>query len=303
MLLNNTPLFSVVVASYNNSQYLNEMIESVIQQSWSNWELVIAEDCSTDGSLEVLKKWTNHDRVNLIVHEKNKGAGGAFATATEAARGVFIGMLGADDALHPDALKIMAEAHLNHPNASLITSLAMGCNAKLKPLGAYLHCRNLEATEELIHHPVVGNFATFKSIAYQKTDGFNADLRKAVDRDVFLKLDEVGELKGVNKHLYYYRLHDGGISQGESGMKANQYAIQATLAAYRRRKGTHKANLGAKQYRTLLRTWYFRECHPLRWVHRKKCNELLKRALLEVPSILLTRTFWSIAARNNFLKP
>lgn len=297
------PLFSVVVASYNNGRYLDKMIESVIQQSWTNWELIIAEDCSTDNSLKVLSKWKNNNRIKIIEHKMNLGAGGAFATATMASTGVFVGMLGADDALYSVALEKMVEAHLKHPNASLITSLAMGCDDKLKPIETYPHSRNLEAHEQLIHHPVIGNFATFKKDAYLKTDGFNHDLKKAVDRDLFLKLDEVGEIHGVDECLYYYRLHDGGISQGASGSKANQYAVLATASAYLRRLGTQKTNLSPKQYRNMMSAWYLRECHPLRWIERRKCNQLLLSGLVAVPILFFTKGFWSVLVRNNFLKP
>ena len=301
--MNPTPLFSVVVASYNNGRYLDEMIESVIQQTWPNWELIIAEDCSTDNSLDILSKGSSDSRIQIIEHKTNQGAGGAFGTATRASNGIFVGMLGADDALHPDALKKMTEAHLNYPNASLISSLAMGCDEFLKPTKPFEHTRNLKDREDLIHHPVVGNFATFKNESYQKTEGFNSDLKKAVDRDLFLKLDEVGEVQGVDEYLYYYRLHDGGISQGGSGIQANQYAILATAAAYKRRRRGQKPNLSPKQYRNILKTWYLRECHPLRWVERRKCNQLLLRGVLEVPSLCLTKGFWSVLVRNNMLRP
>jgi glycosyltransferase involved in cell wall biosynthesis len=61
--ISESPLFSVIVASYNNGRYLDEMIRSVVNQSWTNWELIIAEDCSTDESMEVLTKWKSHSQI------------------------------------------------------------------------------------------------------------------------------------------------------------------------------------------------------------------------------------------------
>ena len=300
---NNAPLFSVVVANYNNDKYLDDMVQSLLLQTWTNWELIFIDDGSTDQSLSILERHAEEDkRIQIFKNEFNKGAAACLNMALEHAKGEVIGRLDSDDKLSPDAIEFMLSAHVNNQEASLICSNAYSWKHNSETLERWPGYTN-PGTTSLIFGCTVGHFATWKKIASDSIQPIDEALKKAVDLDLYLKLEEVGTVSFFDKPLYFYRQHDGGISQGESGMKANQYAIQATLAAYRRRKGTKKANLSTKQYRILLRTWYFRECHPLRWVHRKKCNELLKRALLEVPSILLTRTFWSIVARNNFLKP
>jgi glycosyltransferase involved in cell wall biosynthesis len=300
---NNTPLFSVVVANYNNGSYLDEMVQSLLLQTWTNWELIFIDDGSTDQSLSILEKYAEEDeRIKVFKNELNKGAAACLNIALERAKGEIIGRLDSDDKLSPDAIECMVSAHIDNKKASLICSHSYSWKPNSETLERWPGYTN-PGTTSLIFGCTVGHFATWKKIASDNIDRIDEALKKAVDLDLYLKLEEVGTVSFFDKPLYFYRQHDGGISQGESGMKANQYAIQATLAAYRRRKGTKKANLRAKEYRILLRTWYFRECHPLRWVHRKKCNELLMRGLLKVPSILFTQTFWSIVARNNFLKP
>jgi glycosyltransferase involved in cell wall biosynthesis len=295
------PLFSVIVASYNNGSYLDEMIESVCGQSWPHWELIIAEDCSTDESSTILEKWSNHPQIRVIAHDQNRGAGAAFATAASYATGEIIGMLGADDALMPNALARMVRAHQDHPEASLINSLAIGCDAELRPLGPVSYCRNIAPTEELIFNLVISSFATFKREAYERTSGFNPDFKRAVDHDIYLKLDEVGQLVGIDEFLYLYRQHAGGISQGESGVLAQQFSYQARIDAYRRRLGTPKKNYSRKEARMLLDTWFLREAYSKRWVQSKECNGILSQALRANHRLLLHVDFWSIFLRNNFI--
>jgi glycosyltransferase involved in cell wall biosynthesis len=272
--ISESPLFSVIVASYNNGRYLDEMIRSVVNQSWTNWELIIAE---------------------------NLGAGAAFNTAAANCHGEIIGMLGADDALVSNSLERMIDAHKMRSDASLITSLALGCDNNLKNPSPYAHCRNLKPEETLIRNLHIGSFVTFKLAAYKQTEGFNRDFKRAVDHDLFLKLDEVGSIAGIDEYLYLYRLHEGGISQGESGVKAYQFSMMARINAYHRRKGTLKENLTKSEYRDLKNTWYLREAFVHRWKNRRKCNQLLIEAFTFNPAILLKREFLSVFVRNNFL--
>jgi glycosyltransferase involved in cell wall biosynthesis len=297
----NNPLFSVIVANFNNGRFLAEMIHSVKNQTYTNWELVIADDCSTDNSLDILKEFEQDQRIKVVTLSKNTGAGNTFRTAINHASGDIVGMLGADDALQTNALEQMVCAHTEHPSVSLITSLSIGCSATMAPLGPYTYTRLLNPGEELIHHPFVGSFATFKRSAYDKTLGFDAQLKRAVDRDIYLKLDEVGPLFGLNEYLYFYRLHDGGISQGESGTKAYRSAILATCAAYHRRKETGKANISKAQYMNLMTSWFLQEAFLLRWVQKTACNRLLFKGFMHSPKILFRRDYWSIFARNNFI--
>lgn len=68
-------MISIVTASYNYEQYIVETIQSVINQTYTDWELIVVDDCSTDNSVEVIKSF-NDERIKLFVNEKNLGLKG-----------------------------------------------------------------------------------------------------------------------------------------------------------------------------------------------------------------------------------
>ncbi len=294
-------IFSIIVANYNNGQYLPELINSVLKQTYKNWELIIVDDCSTEDPGDYIKPFLTDKRIKFIKHSINLGAGGAFKTATDNTSGEIIGMLGADDALVPEAVEKMVSAHIQHPEASLINSDCYWCDEQLTILHQYEHYKALEPGQTLMRHLSVGSFATFKRSAYLKTEGFDPYLKKAVDHDIYLKLDEVGTLEYVHEPLYLYRKNPIGISQNQNGLKAAQFSNKAVINACKRRLGTTKENFTDTEIVTLKKTWYLREIFSARIEKRKDdCNRFLKEAFREVPGIIFSKTFWINTMRNNF---
>jgi glycosyltransferase involved in cell wall biosynthesis len=283
-------LFSIIVANYNNESYLPELIESIIQQTYINWELIIVDDNSQNSPDNILKPFLEDFRIKYFKHNENLGVAATFKTATDNSKGEIIGMLGADDALTPTALQIMADAHKKYPLASLINSDCFWCDNKLKIIEKYKYYRALKPNEELITNITIGSFATFKKISYDKTDGFDPFFKKAVDHDIYLKLDEVGDLQYVHEPLYLYRSNPIGISQNQNGVKAAQFSLIAVGNAYKRRVGSKKFNISKKEFLKLRKKWYLRE---LLFEKKNKgyTKTLVRNALREVPFIYLNWTF------------
>lgn len=286
------PLFSILVASYNNGRYLDRLLESVLAQTYSNWELVLVDDASSDDSMSVIRNWPADSRIRVIAHDFNQGAGAAFRNAASLATGEIMGMLGADDALRSDALSLMVEAHLNHPAASLITSDLIMCDEDLHPTGTKTPFHPLSVGQSLIDGIPISSFATFKAEAYNKTSGFDSSLRRAVDHDIYLKLEEVGEVAYVAEPLYLYRLHPGGVSQGDNGTSAAQSAILARCAAYRRRRGGSLPNVTFGEYRRLLGLYESREAQICGKSEPLSALRHLGKAAFWTPKLMLSRSFW-----------
>lgn len=90
------PLVSVIMPSYNAKNNINEAIDSVMNQTYTEWELIICDDFSNDGTFEILKK-INHPKIKVIFHEKNKGVTAARNTAIENSNGDYFAFLDSDD--------------------------------------------------------------------------------------------------------------------------------------------------------------------------------------------------------------
>ncbi|MBS1774566.1 MAG: glycosyltransferase family 2 protein [Bacteroidetes bacterium] len=295
-------LFSIIVANYNNGRFLDDLVKSVLSQTYTNWELIIADDASQDESEQVVSKYLSDTRIKFIKHTINKGAGGAFKTAADNSKGEIIGMLGADDALDPDTIRIMVEAHAANPGAVLVTTRAYDCDLNLKPYGI---CEISDKQPEgvpLIKDVRISNFVTFKRKNYLQTEGFSDNIKRAVDIDIYLQLEETGgSLFFVDKPLYLYRRHLQGISQGgENGVKAATFSLRAKMNAYQRRLKTgFTPNLTKQEYEEIAKTYYQRHAIQSRQqgAYKEAINHLLQ--LLKVsPRNIVSRTFWSGMAAN-----
>lgn len=113
MKSNPLPLVSVGVASFNNAPYLVHTLESIRTQDYSNWELIIVDDCSTDDSVLIVQKWLEeHSRINarLIVNSRNQGVCRVLNMFLAEARGEFISVIGSDDIYMPNKLSLQVKA-------------------------------------------------------------------------------------------------------------------------------------------------------------------------------------------------
>lgn len=98
-------LVSIIMPCYNSSKYISQTIESVIAQSYTNWELLITDDCSTDNSRNIVEEFSKSDhRIRLLRLEKNSGAGPARNNSIKEAKGRYIAFLDSDDLWKPEKL-------------------------------------------------------------------------------------------------------------------------------------------------------------------------------------------------------
>lgn len=249
-----SPLFSILIANYNNGAYLLECIDSVLKQSYDNWEIVIVDDKSTDISLEVYKNVQQNPRIRIYYNESNRGVGFTKHRLIELARGDFFGFLDADDRLEQNAIEIMVKEHLCNPQCSLINSsyrLLTDRQTLSTPPYAIGQIKNDPNDILLSIGTRVGHFATIKRDAYRKTKGINSRLRLAEDLDLYLKMEEVGEIRFLNTPLYQYRIDNlNSISIGEDKKNLNLYHVaKVRLEAYARRINGRYKNMNL--YRNL----------------------------------------------------
>src|SRR5690554_4791645 len=120
--MKNNPLFSILIAQYNNGHFFNDCYKSILEQTYANWEVIIVDDASTDDSLKVIKDIIKDDsRFKLFTNDTNKGCGYTKRKCAALATGEISGFLDPDDTLEPIALEKMVEIHLNHPEVSIVT--------------------------------------------------------------------------------------------------------------------------------------------------------------------------------------
>src|SRR5690606_38751550 len=119
------------IANYNNGVFIEEAIASVYAQTYSNWEIVIVDDCSTDESIRIIEPYLADEKIKLYVNDRNKGCGFTKRRCLDEARGFYAGFLDPDDALFPQAIERLVHEFERYPDASLINSRDMFCDEAL----------------------------------------------------------------------------------------------------------------------------------------------------------------------------
>lgn len=230
--LGESPLVSVVMSCYNQQGRIDVAIKSITEQSYPYWELVIVDDCSIDKSLKVIKKCVKRlgivNKVKVFSHSKNMGCGASLRDAIENSAGELVAVVDADDALASSkALQIMVKSHKKHPEASMTYSNYMECNINLKPIKLY-KTRQLEDGKTYLGTKIrISHLKVFKRKFYDMTEGVNPELRQTVDKDLVLKLEEVGKLNHVEATLYYYRLHKANLTKSFR-KKTKEYRVSVS---------------------------------------------------------------------------
>lgn len=231
------PLFSLLIANYNNGRFFQDCYDSINSQTYTNWEVIIVDDASTDDSVTVIKNMIGNDaRFKLYENSENKGCGYTKRRSAELATGELCAFLDPDDALTNEALEVMVAEHEKHPEASMIYSKPYFCNENLKI--QFARASQQVENNDPYYFDFDGYlyaFLSYKKTFYKKTNGIDSYLLRAIDRDLVLKLYEVGPAFLLDKALYKYRIHGNGISTNHNENKAYFWFWVTIIEAAKRR--------------------------------------------------------------------
>lgn len=230
----NYPLFSVLVANYNNGIYIEECLQSIFAQTYKDWEIIIVDDGSTDKSREIYAQYASDKRIKVFYNIKNRGCGYTKRKCVEHATGEICGFVDPDDAIIPKSIEIMVETHQKKINASIISAKFYYTDLNLKIVSEGKIGENIPEGHSYLTYGkyAITQFATFKRKKYELTEGINPKLKQAVDQDLYYKLEEVGNHFFINEFLYKYRITDSSISQKSNAANAyrsNLIVIQNTM--------------------------------------------------------------------------
>jgi len=232
-------LFSVLIANYNNGHFFQDCYNSILEQSYENWEVIIVDDGSTDNSLYEIERLIEGDkRFKLFLNPKNKGCGFTKNRCALLATGEILGFLDPDDALYPNAIMEMINTYSNNPNAAVITSKFGVFNNNMTFINYGKHGETIPDGHSYLTYGrgALTHFAAFTKIAYLKIGGIDDTMKRAVDQDLYYKLEEQGAHVFLNKVLYKYRNHSNSLSQQENTLKAQYWHLYALTNAFNRRR-------------------------------------------------------------------
>lgn len=242
--------FSILIANYNNGAFFEACFDSILNQSHKDFEVIIVDDASTDNSVALISELiANDNRFKFYQNEKNKGCGYTKHKCATLANTEICAFLDPDDALVSNAVEVMINAFKANPNAVLISSKYYLTDIDLNVTGPSIHGEKIPQNETFLTYGkgAVTHFAAFKRAAYIQSKGIDPTFKRAVDQDLYLKLEEQGTIAFVDEYLYYYRINDNSISANNNIFKAQYWHNIAMEAAYKRRLENKTINVAQMQ--------------------------------------------------------
>jgi glycosyltransferase involved in cell wall biosynthesis len=233
------PAASVILPVYNCLPYLEEAVASVLEQTFTDFELLLLDDGSTDGSLGVLRSFAQRDPRCVVLTRGNRGLVPTLNEGISLARGEILFRMDGDDRSHARRFELQMAYLREHPEC-----VALGTDAFLidpdghrlrqfgmPPTHAEIDSTHMEGIGSMIVHPT----AALRKAAVVQAGGYRPEYAHAEDFDLFLRLAERGELANLPDPLLDYRQHFASI--GHSREAAQLAAKQRATAEACARRG------------------------------------------------------------------
>lgn len=222
-----TPRVSIVMGTYNRAHMLDRAIETLLQQTYQDWELIIADDGSKDDTPAVVRPWLEREpRIVYIRNDVNQGISRNYNTAFLRARGEYVAMLDDDDTwCMNDKLARQVEFLDRNPEY-------VGCGGGtivVNPQGQELYRFLKPETDKMIRRVMLfsnpmGNSTTlFRRSAGERCGWYDSEMRYSGDRDFWMKMALVGKLYNFQEYLSFYTMgtHNTSIAHIKPHLKAS----------------------------------------------------------------------------------
>jgi len=232
-------MISIITATYNRADLIERAIKSILHQNVNDWELIIVDDCSTDNTENVVKKYAKHDlRISYHKQEKNSGPSAAWNTGFHFAKGNFITFLDSDDEYLPYRLEKMKNyleknLDIDFCGSSILiiedgkkTICSFPNNGFEKNFGILLKS-NLNALSGM-------NVMMHKKFV-DKIGLFDENIRNWEDADFFIRAFQNGKFGFINEPLLLYYIHQNNISKRQS-MDEFKYFFEKQFDLYKKYK-------------------------------------------------------------------
>jgi len=207
---NNLPQISVITPSFNQADFVERTINSVLSQNYSNFEYLVMDGGSTDGTLEILKKY---DKKIIWRSEKDKGQGDAVNKGLKLAKGEILTYLNSDDTLEPGALKLVADFFIRNPKIRWVFGKCKIVDENdreiRKAITAYKNfwLKRYNYNSLLILNYISQPAVFWRREAYEKIGKFNPKEFWELDYDYWLRLGKKYQPGFIDKYLANFRVH------------------------------------------------------------------------------------------------
>lgn len=235
-----SPLISCLIPVYNAQDFLEIALDSIQKQTFRDFEVVVVNDGSTDGSLKILEARAADDPRVRIFSKPNGGIVSALNHGLEHCRGRLVARMDADDIALPDRFAVQVATFEARADAVAVGGLIQSIDGHGRAIAPPGSPSRVRVTDITGFPPVVANVqhsaGTFSRSALEEVGGYRANFPHAEDYDLYLRLAGRGAFYNPAKLVLYYRVHSASLSMMNLARQETS-AVLAELSAYARREG------------------------------------------------------------------
>jgi len=213
----NSPKVSVVLPTYNGAKYIRQSIDSCLKQTYSNIELIIVDDGSTDETFEIIDSYEDK-RIKFIEHKKNRGLPHALNTGFKNATGEYLTWTSDDNYYAREAIEVMVKTLDNNKKIDFIYSNYWYIDGE----GNKVKAVNRNPAEVLKMGNYLGPCFLYRRKVYLEVGEFDSDYRFVEDYEYWLRVRQKFLMCKIDEYLYYYRRHNSSITARYGMEKINK---------------------------------------------------------------------------------
>lgn len=232
--MNKNPKVTVLIPAYNTEKYIGTAIESILNQTFKDFELIIVNDCSTDNTLNILKDYEKKDkRIKILSNKVNQKTARTLNTGLREAKGEYVARLDADDWSYPDRLEKQVKFMDENPDIVLSSGNMEICDSKLNKR----KISNLPTSDESIrkvflqYNPTVSPAMIWKRKLSEEIGGFSTNT-VFEDYMLFMDMSSKGKVANLKDVLIKYRVLNTSTSSTkmrEAHLSTIQIALTGNL--------------------------------------------------------------------------
>lgn len=230
----NNPLVSILIATYNSENFIKETLDSVLNQTYKNLEIVLCDDASSDNTVNILKEYQKKDeRVKIIQNNKNLGISLNMNNGSRQCNGKYIAILDGDDWAYPYRIEEQVKLMEENPKVVLCSGYMDICDETLnvKTTRKYpLEDKNIRKAI-IRYNPICHPASMWRTSELKKTTLYSDNFTIARDYDLLVRISKFGEYRNIDKPLIKYRVRE----KSETGKRVRQtqwYSFYVQMKAH-----------------------------------------------------------------------
>jgi len=298
------PRVSCLLPVYNGEVFLEEAIASILGQTFGDFEIVVVDDGSTDGTADILARLARADPRIRVHRQANGGIVAALNAGLGLCRGEFVARMDADDIALPDRFEVQVRYLDEHQNCVLVGGVAKNLAPDGSMTGGGTTGGRHLLTDLSVFPPKVAvsmhPLVTVRREALVAIGGYRSDFPHAEDYDLFIRLAKLGTVDNPDRAVLIYRRHEGAISLKHLELQERSAALAEVEActAFRQARKADARAIPAWVIEPYVR---FRILRRYFSVDRGKADALLPKVVKDIsdlsPRTLLNRDYWTLRVR------